>query len=275
MKPLRDGVAVVTGAAGGIGQALVIELARSGMDVVLADLDEARMLRIADDVGALGRRSSVVRTDVSSFEQVEQLLVHAVREHGSCDLAINNAGVMRTGALLDPPLSQWQQMLDVNLWGVLNGSRVFGRHFVEQGRGHIVNVASAGGVFPAPGMSLYSTTKFAVVGFTRQLRWELADEGVGVTLVVPGVINSGLHGRPESGLTHLNLRLILAGARTPEALARKVRRGVERDQPLVRCGLDVMVMSGARLLPERLLDPLGKLYARQVLRLVRGKVSKP
>lgn len=272
---LEGRVAVVTGAAGGIGRALVMELARSDMDVVLADLDEGPMESLAADVQTLGRRCSVSRTDVGCFEQVEALLAHALREHGSCDLLVNNAGVLRAGALLDGPRSQWQQMVDVNLWGVLNGSRVFGRHFVEQGRGHVVNVASAGGVFPSPGMSLYSTTKFAVVGFTRQLRWELADDGVGVTLVVPGVIKSGLHERPEVGLTHLNPRLITLGARTPEALARKVRRGIERNRPAVRCGLDVLAMSSLGRLPQWLLDPMGRLLAHQVLRMVRGQKRTP
>src|SRR5688572_16171530 len=271
MKHLMDRVAVVTGAAGGIGRALVLDLAGAGMHLVLAGRDEQSMELLAHEVRALGRRCTVVRTDVRDMEQVENLLARTLADHGDCHLMVNNAGIIQASPLFDAPFELWQRVVDVNLWGVLRGCRVFGDYFASKRQGHIVNVASAGGLFPTPGMTLYSATKFAVVGFTYQLRWELAADGVGVTLVIPGLIKTPILDRPGAGLAHLNTGLVMRASSTPEGLARKVRRGVQRNKALVRYGADAFFMSVMSLLPIWLFDPIGKLMARIVLRMLRSK----
>jgi NAD(P)-dependent dehydrogenase (short-subunit alcohol dehydrogenase family) len=277
MKILANRVGVITGAAGGIGRALALELAREGMHVVLADVDEPGMALLAQEVGTLGRRCSIVRTDVRHIDQVEHLLERTLSEHGSCHLVINNAGVLHAAALLEAAPSQWQRVIDINLWGVLHGCRVFGQHFTKQREGHIVNVASIGGLFPVPGMTMYSTTKFAVVGFTQQLRWELAADGVGVTLVCPGLTKTGFFKGPEVGLDHLDvyLKYVMRAARGPEGLARKVRRAVQSDRPLVRYGNGAFLIRLVRLLPVWLIDPLGKRFAKVVLRMLHDKLPNP
>ncbi|MET0385017.1 MAG: SDR family NAD(P)-dependent oxidoreductase [Polyangiales bacterium] len=271
MEQLTDRVAVVTGACGGIGRALVLELARTGMHLVLADLDEQAMRSLASEVAALGRRCTVVPTDVRHAAQVEHLLAQTLLTHGDCHLMVNNAGVLHAAPLLEASAEHWQRVVDVNLWGVLHGCRVFGQHFARQHEGHIVNMASAGGLFPSPGMTLYSTTKFAVIGFTQQLRWELAADGVGVTLVIPGLVKTGIFQHAEAGLGHLDVSLVLRTARSPQGLARKVRRAVQRDRPIVYYGFEPLLFGIMRVIPSWLMDPLAKRFTRLVLKLVRAR----
>jgi NAD(P)-dependent dehydrogenase (short-subunit alcohol dehydrogenase family) len=254
---------VVTGAADGIGRAIALELGRQGMDVALADIDESGMAAVATELSALGRRALCVTTDVTSKAALENLLKTTLEELGSCHLMVNNAGVFNAGALLSASDEQWQRVVDTNLWGVIRGSRLFGAHFARQGEGHLVNTASAAGLFPAVGMCSYSTTKYAIVGFTQQLRWELAASGVGVTLLCPGTVKTRITKKPGVGLRSAELDKIVSAAPTPEGLALKVVRAVQKNRPLVRYGPDSYVFSLLRLFPLWLIDPLGRFMARR------------
>ncbi|MFT3926811.1 MAG: SDR family NAD(P)-dependent oxidoreductase [Myxococcales bacterium] len=276
MRELSDRVAVVTGAARGIGRALALELAREGMHLMLADVDPAALGSVAREVEALGRRACVSRVDVRELSGLEGLLRDTLRELGRCDLVCNNAGVFHGAALLDTPSDQWERVLETNVWGVIHGCRVFGAHFVQQGHGHIVNTASAAGLFPVPGMSAYSTSKYAVVGLSMQLRWELASAGVGVTLLCPGVVRTGIAYAEGVGLSHLDRELEKALARSPgpEGLAKKAVRAIRKDRPLVRYGADSYVFSLLRVLPLWLVDPFGRYLGWKALRIVRGE-EKP
>lgn len=265
MRTLHERVAVVTGAANGIGRAIALELARAGMHLALADVDEAGLRAAATAVEALGRRALCVAADVREQAAIEQLLQRTLSELGSCHVAINNAGVMHAAPLISAPLEQWRRVIDTNLWGVIHGCRVFGAHFAAQGEGHIVNTASAAGLFPAPGMSMYSTTKYAIVGLSLQLRWELAASGVGVTAVCPGVIKTGIGKAAGAGLEHMDVDALIARAPLPEGLARKVVRAILRDRALVRYGWEAYLVSVLRLLPLWLIDPLGRVAARNAL----------
>ena len=271
MKTLTDRVAVVTGAAGGIGRVLVMDLARAGMHLVLAGRDEQGMANLAQEVRALGRRCSVVRTDVREAEQLENLLARTIAEQGGCHLLVNNAGILLAAPLFGVALSDWKRVIDINLWGVLHGCRVFGEYFAAQQQGHIVNVASWSGLFPAPGMTMYSATKFAVVGFTHQLRWELAQKNVGVTLVIPGLVKSPILDRPETGLSHMPTSLIMRASSSAEGLARKIRRAVQSNRGFITYGVDAFLVDVARHMPRWLLELVGRLFARIVLGLVRSK----
>jgi len=274
MQDLRDKVAVVTGAGSGIGRAIALELARAGMHIVIADIDAARMAAVQQEIEALGRDALGVRTDVREHSALTELLSQTLARFGRCDVMVNNAGVFHANTLLGAPLEQWRRVLDTNLWGVIHGSHVFGAHFVAAGAGHIVNTASAAGLFPAVGMSSYSTSKFAIVGFSQQLRWELAAHGVGVTTLCPGVVNTGIGAAHGVGLEHLGDPLELtARSPKPEGLARKVRRAIERDSPLVRYGADAYVFSFLRLWPQWLIDPLGRFMARTAGKFLRGELK--
>jgi NAD(P)-dependent dehydrogenase (short-subunit alcohol dehydrogenase family) len=273
MRELKDRVAVVTGAGSGIGRAIVLELARAGMDMVLADIDPAKLAAVSQEVQALGRRAHCVQTDVRQLVALEHLLRETLAAFGSCHVVVNNAGVFHANTLLGSPTEQWQRVIDTNLWGVINGSRVFGAYFVQQREGHIVNTASAAGLFPAVGMSSYSTSKYAIVGFTQQLRWELAADGVGVTVLCPGVVNTGIATAQGVGLAHADVATMTKRAPSPEGLARKVRRAIVRNRPLVRYGPDAYFYSVMRLLPLWLLDPIGRWMAKTAAAFLRGDLK--
>jgi len=263
MRELQGRVAVVTGAAGGIGRAIALEFGRHGMNVALADVDEPGMQQVASELEAMGRRALCVTTDVTRKDALENLLARTVAELGACHVAVNNAGVFNSGPMLAASDEQWQRVIDINLWGVIRGSRLFGAHFAKQGEGHVVNTSSAAGLFPTPGMCSYSTTKYAIVGFTQQLRWELAASGVGVTLLCPGVVKTRIAMKPGVGLEHVDMEKVVSGAPSPEGLARKVVRAVRKNHPLVRYGFDSYVYSMMRLLPIWLIDPLGRFMAKK------------
>ena len=276
MRLLKGRVAVVTGAANGIGRALTLELARQGMHIALADVDEAGMQRTAAEVHALGLRAICVPTDVRNSEALERLLQRTLAELGSCHLAVNNAGVFHAASMLGAPVEQWRRVVEINLWGVIHGCRTFGAHFVQQGEGHIVNTGSAAGLFPAPGMSSYSTTKFAVVAFSQQLRWELAASGVGVTVLCPGVVKTGIGKATGAGLEHVDVDALVARAPSAEGLARKAVRAVVANRPLVLYGFDAHVAAWARLLPLWLVEPLARRAARNALAsIATNEAGKP
>lgn len=273
LTALVDGVAVVTGAANGLGRVMALELARAGMHVVAADFDEAGAVRTADEVRALGRRAHSVRTDVRQSADIERLLEETLSTFGECHLVMNNAGVFHAAPLMDTPLEQWQRVIDTNLWGVVNGSRVFGIYFSKRGQGHIVNTASAAGLFPTPGMSAYSTTKFAIVALSLQLRWELADKGVGVTVLCPGTLQTGIVHAPGVGLEHTDIDNIVKRAPRPEQLAPKVVTAIRKNTPMVRFGPDAFFYSLMRLLPMWIVDPFGRFMARQSVLFLKGKAA--
>jgi NAD(P)-dependent dehydrogenase (short-subunit alcohol dehydrogenase family) len=273
MRDLKERVAVVTGAGGGIGRALAREFAAAGVHLALADVDERRLDETARDIEALGRRTCRVVTDVRDVGSIERLLERTLSELGACHLAFNNAGVFHAAPLLEAPASEWERVVNTNLWGVIHGCRVFGAHFVKQREGHIVNTASAAGLFPIPGMSAYSTTKFAIVALSEQLRWELAADGVGVTVLCPGVVKTDIAKRAGVGLEHVDMDQATKNAPLPEGLARKVVRAVRRNRPMVRYGPDAYFFSLLRLFPLWLIDPLGRFMARTAKTVVRPQLT--
>ena len=181
----------------------------------------------------------------------------------------NNAGLFHGAPLLETTEAQWEQVLTVNLHGVIHGSRIFGAHFAAQGEGHIINTSSGAGLFPIPGMSGYSTTKSGVVAFSLQLRWELAQSKVGVTVLCPGVVKTRIAMRPGVGLEHLDMEEVTRKAPSPEGLARKTLRAVRNNRPLVRYAPDGYLFGFLRLLPMWLMDPLGRFMGRTAMKAVR------
>jgi NAD(P)-dependent dehydrogenase (short-subunit alcohol dehydrogenase family) len=260
---------VVTGAAGGIGRCITLALAREGMDVVLADINETGNARVAHEVEELGRRALCVTTDVRARPAFDRLLQETLARFGSCHMLVNNAGVFHAGGVLDSSDEQWERVINVNLWGVIHGSRVFGRHFAKQGEGHIVNVASAAGLVGAPGMTAYSASKFGVIGFSEMLRWELAQRGVGVTMVCPGVVQTDISKAEGVELEHVDLVDVLRRAPSPVPLALKIVRAVQRNRPRVLYARDAYMIALLGFLPYRLLDKVGHMVAKRALEVIR------
>ena len=260
---LADKTAVVTGAAGGIGAATASALAAEGCNVVLVDLeaDAAEAARrkldaVASDSGAL---SLALSADVSELAQLEAVLQQTLDAFGDVDILINNAGVLRVGPALEVSDEAWQQVINVNLWGVIHGCRVFGKHFQAKGSGHIVNTASAAGLSGLPYSASYAASKFAVVGLSESLRWELAQFGIGVTVVCPGAVKTGIakgSGGPRTA------ELVERYGLSVEPLAKRVVQAIERDKARVLYGLEPNMWGALRWVSPSLHDRAGKALGR-------------
>jgi NAD(P)-dependent dehydrogenase (short-subunit alcohol dehydrogenase family) len=185
-------VAVVTGAASGIGLGLATKAAALGMQVVMADIEKVALERAAAEVGGLGAKVLPVTTDVSDAASVHQLAAAAEAGFGPAWLVCNNAGVAGGGLSWEIPSSTWQWVLGVNMWGVINGIAAFVPGMVERGEGHVVNTASMAGLLASPGMAPYTASKHAVVGISETLYrdLELMGSGVGVSVLCPGFVNT-------------------------------------------------------------------------------------
>lgn len=193
MNDEQGPVAVITGAASGIGRGLAEHAATLGMRLVLADRDAAGLQGLCDELRARGVQAIACATDVGDVKQVERLRDQAVEHFGGVDLLFNNAGVMQTGFSWEITEAQWQRMLDVNLNGVINGIRSFVPLLLSQGRpAHVINTASLAGLVSSPLMAPYNVTKQAVVALSETLHYELAMIGapVSVSVLCPGPVAS-------------------------------------------------------------------------------------
>ncbi len=189
MQDLAGKVAVITGAGSGIGEGIARAAASAGMHVVVADIDMQKAQIVA---AAIGEHAMAFKVDVSSLASVESLRDAALQRFGAVHLLCNNAGVWIGALMHDADIKDWQYLINVNLYGVIHGVKAFLPLLVEQGEGHIVNTASMGGLISGPPEGLYTTTKFAVVGLSEALLMEVADKGVGVSVLCPGLVNTNL-----------------------------------------------------------------------------------
>jgi len=195
MRDFAGKVAVVTGAAGGLGRALAQRFARAGMKLVLADLDAAALASVRAELESAGAAAIAVRTDVRSAGEVEALAARTLEVYGAVHLVCNNAGVAAVGAAWESSAADWEWVLGVNLWGVIHGVRVFAPIMLEQGEpGHIVNTASVAGLIAPPGMGAYNVSKHAVVALTESLHHDLVARGAKIrcTVVCPAYFPSGI-----------------------------------------------------------------------------------
>ena len=186
MQDLTGKVAVVTGAASGMGRSFANRFAKAGMHVVMSDVEEPRLAEAVEEVSAHGTEVMASITDVSDSAAMDALGAATFEKFGTAHVICNNAGV--AGSLGDNDIDEmaWKWVIDVNLWGVVHGHRVFLPKLIEQGEGHIVNTASMAGHFG--GHSAYSASKWAVVGITLGLFRAMQDQqtGVGVSCLCPG-----------------------------------------------------------------------------------------
>lgn len=231
----KDKIVIVTGGASGIGRAVCNELGRRGAVLTLADIDTERLEKAASEISDAGGRARALRVDVTKADEVQKLVAETAGEHGRLDYIFNNAGIAIVGEVRDMTLDNWRKIVDVNLWGVIYGTMAAYPLMIEQGFGHIVNIASAAGLVGVPMLASYCTTKHAVVGLSTSLRHEAAALGVNVSVVCPGFIRTELFENAEL----LNARREEATAQVEsisikvESAALKIIRGVEKNKSII------------------------------------------
>jgi NADP-dependent 3-hydroxy acid dehydrogenase YdfG len=194
MEGFAGKVAVITGAGSGIGQALALELARSGAVVAISDVDTDGLAKTEQQLVAIGAEFKADRLDVTEREAFVAY-ADAVAEHfGKVNQIYNNAGIAFTGDIEVSQFKDIERVMDVDFWGVVNGTKAFLPHLIASGDGHVINVSSIFGLFSVPGQAAYNSAKFAVRGFTEALRQEmmLAGHPVSVTTVHPGGIKTAI-----------------------------------------------------------------------------------
>ena len=243
MQELDGRVCVITGGAGGIGSAMARRFSREGMHVVLGDVERGALDAAAS---ALGGDTLAVECDVTSPASMDALRDAALERFGGVHLVCLNAGVAPLGLLLETSLDTWRWILDVNVMGVVHGIRTFGPLLVAQGEGHVVITASAAGLSSNVALGAYNATKHAVVGIGDTLRKELARSGVGVSVVCPGVIKTGIfdseRNHPDGARDDADAapdrirdsyRQVLSGAPGPDLVADAVYEAVVADELFV------------------------------------------
>ncbi|WND19759.1 SDR family oxidoreductase [Streptomyces violaceus] len=235
---------LVTGAGSGIGRATALAFAEAGARVVAVDRDAEAAARTAESSRLMGASAAWAETaDVSDEQTMEKLAEKVTLEYGVVDVLVNNAGIGLSGSFFDTTPEDWKKVLDVNLWGVIHGCRLFGRRMAERGQGgHIVNVASAAAYQPSRALPAYSTSKAAVLMLSECLRAELAGQGIGVTAVCPGIVNTaitstahfaGVDAQEETRLQQRAARLYGLRNYPPEKVAAAILRAVVRDEAVV------------------------------------------
>jgi NAD(P)-dependent dehydrogenase (short-subunit alcohol dehydrogenase family) len=227
----RSPRAVVTGAGSGLGRALCVELAARGARVLASDVDEER----ARATAARCAGAHAARCDVSKLADVEGLAALALERLGGVDVVVNNAGVAVSGRVGEVSIADWQWLLGVNLWGVIHGCHVFAPILRRQRSGHILNVASLAGLVHLPPLAPYNVAKAGVVALSETLRFELARDGVGVTVLCPSFFATGLAGaaRGDAAMNRLGERILADSGATAEGVARVAVDAAERGEFLV------------------------------------------
>ncbi|HME14641.1 MAG TPA: SDR family NAD(P)-dependent oxidoreductase [Mycobacterium sp.] len=249
MEGFAGKVAAVTGAGSGIGQALALELARSGASVAISDVDTEGLAQTEEQLKAIGALVRSDRLDVTEREAF-QLYADQINKHfGKVNQIYNNAGIAFTGDVEITEFKDIERVMDVDFWGVVNGTKAFLPHLIASGDGHIVNVSSLFGLMSMPGQAAYNSAKFAVRGFTEALRQELVlnRDPVKVTSVHPGgiktaIARNGLTAEgvdPEAQYKFFDKRL---ASTTPQRAAEIILEAVRKNKARVLVGQDAVVL---------------------------------
>jgi len=261
-------IALVTGAASGIGQGLAEALADAGARVTATDINLEGLEANVRFQNRSGQAVRLEKLDVTDYGAFEKLIDDVVSREGRLDYIFNNAGIAIAGDLRDLTIEHWRPVLDVNLNGVVYGSLLGYRQMVKQGFGHIVNLSSIEGLIPFPTTASYVTSKFAVMGLSQSLYVEGADLGVKVSVVCPGFVRTAIF--DVSPMINMSREEWLkANARwerfavTPEKCAEIILKGVAKNKPIIMVtGLAQVMWRLARLNPSFLLNFIRKDFAK-------------
>lgn len=290
MKSFENKVAAITGAGSGIGRELAYGLARQGCKLALSDVNAEGLAETAAQARRLGVHVSETLVNVADRDAVHAWADQVVAEFGVVNAIFNNAGVAQGGTVEGNEYADYEWVMNINFWGVVNGTKAFLPHIKASGSGHIVNISSVFGLFAQPGMSAYNASKFAVRGFTESLRQELdmAACGVSASCVHPGGIKTNIAktARMNASLNNVtgqdadqarqqfNDQLLRT---TPEKAAQVIINGVLANKRRILIGPDAYALDGMqRLMPalyQRLVTASMRLAARFAPKNARQKTQ--
>ena len=240
METMKNRVAVVTGAASGIGKALSLAFAAEGSSVVLADVEDEALAAAKAEVEALGVTALAVKTDVTEEKSVADLCSATLEAFGEVHILCNNAGVGGGGLIKNQQLVDWKWVIDVSLWGVINGLHYFLPHLIEAEDSHVVSTASVAGLMAVPGLAPYNAAKYGVVAIMETLHHEMMrdeEANLGVSVLCPGVVRTNIATAQRNRPEHLRRQKGESGsnaAKAPEearkrnsAIAAALENGME------------------------------------------------
>ena len=261
---------LITGAGSGLGRALAFRYAEAGWRVACADI---RLDRAEETVGLItgfGIGAMALQVDIGNDESFEDLRDQILAAWEGVDLVINNAGVSGGGSVLTTSMSDWHWMLNINLLGVVRGCRLFGPVLVEQGAGHIVNIASFAALAGGPNMAAYATAKAGVVTVSEGLRADLHGSGIKVSVVCPSFFQTNLlegFRAPDASSLNMAKKLMRTATETPADIAEAIYRGIEAGEFLI---LPTAQVRNA----WRLKRWFPNLYFRRLMQLVQARSTK-
>ena len=244
---LRGRVIAITGGARGIGFATATALTQLGAKVAIGDIDDVKLKESATELDLL----SYSKLDVTDSESFEAFLDDVEEKLGPIDVLVNNAGIMPAGRIVDEPDAVTRRILDINVFGVITGSKLAARRMLPRGRGHVINIASLAGEIYTPGLATYCASKYAVVGFTDAARVEHRGTGIEFSAVLPSFVNTeltaGTKGIP--GLKNAE----------PEDIARAIVSLIENPKPKVRVTKLVGALAASqKFFPRRIGEALNR-----------------
>jgi NAD(P)-dependent dehydrogenase (short-subunit alcohol dehydrogenase family) len=287
MKSFEKKVAAITGAGSGIGRALALHLARQGCQLALSDVSAEGLAETAAQARKLGVQVSEAFVDVADRAAMHAWADQVVAEFGRVNAIFNNAGVAQGGTVEGNDYADYEWIMNINFWGVVNGTKAFLPHIKASGSGHVINISSIFGLFAQPGMSAYNASKFAVRGFTESLRQELdlADCGVSASCVHPGGIKTNIANTArmnasldsvtgqdgEKARQQFNDQLLRT---TPEKAAQIIINGVLANKRRILIGPDAYALDGMQRLFPALYQRLVTAALRMAVRFSRKSSSK-
>ena len=274
MEGFAGKVAAVTGAGSGIGQALALELGRSGASLAISDVDLEGLAKTEEQLKAIGAPVRSDRLDVTEREAFHVYADHINEHFGKVNQIYNNAGIAYTGDVDITAFKDIERVMDVDFWGVVNGTKAFLPHLVASGDGHVINVSSLFGLLSVPGQAAYNSAKFAVRGFTEALRQEMVlnREPVKVTSIHPGGIKTAIarNGLTAEGVDPAAQSKVFdkrLASTTPQRAAEIILDGVRKNKARVLVGQDAVVI-------DLLVRLTGSNY-QQLFAPVIGRIKPP
>jgi butyryl-CoA dehydrogenase len=263
MKDFKNKVAAITGAGSGIGRALALDLAARGCHLALSDVDESGLAETVLQCERRGVKVTPTALDVSDRDAIYAWADQVVADHGQVNIVANNAGVALGASAMGQSQEDFEWLMAINFWGVVNGTQAFLPHLKASGDGHVINISSVFGLISIPSQSAYNASKFGVRGYTDALRMELEIDpcGVSSTTIHPGGIKTNI---ARSARTHESLLAIGGDAdsaveqfdklarTTPEKAARQILKAVERNRRRALIGPDAVVFDIVSRLPAGL-----------------------